>query len=47
VIVRPGAGRDVDDVRRLAVRRSVPVEERSDLLYACVGVMQTPASNVA
>ncbi|HWI01458.1 MAG TPA: cysteine protease StiP domain-containing protein [Propionibacteriaceae bacterium] len=40
VIVQPEAGPDVEDVRQLAARRSVPVEERADLGYACVGLMQ-------
>ena len=44
VIVHPGAGPDVEDVRWLAARRSVPVEERSDLRYACVGLMRPPAA---
>jgi hypothetical protein len=47
VIVRPGTGQDVEDVRRLAARRSVPVEERPDLFYACVGLMQGPATGGA
>jgi Tellurite-like stress resistance cysteine protease StiP/PELOTA RNA binding domain len=47
VIIRPDAGRDVEDVRRLAARRSVPVEERCDLHYACVGLMQAPLRNHA
>lgn len=33
------------DVLWLAARRSVPVEERFDLRYACVGLMQAPASH--
>ena len=45
VIIRPDAGPDVEDVRRLAAQRSVPVEERSDLLYACVGFMQAPLTD--
>ena len=45
VIIRPDAGRDVEDVRRLAAHRGVPVEERSDLLYACVGFMQAPLTD--
>jgi hypothetical protein len=45
VIIRPDAGRDVEDVRGLATHRGVPVEERSDLLYACVGVMQAPLTD--
>ena len=47
VIVRPDAGTDVEDVRRLAAQRSVPVEERSDLHYACVGFMQAPLTDAA
>jgi hypothetical protein len=47
VIIRPDAGCDVEDVRRLAGRRSVPVEERCDLHYACVGLMQAPQTNNA
>ena len=47
VIIRPDAGRDVEDVRRLAAQRSVPVEERSDLHYACVGFMQAPLTDSA
>ena len=47
VIIRPDAGRDVEDVRRLAAHRCVPVEERSDLLYACVGLMQAPSTGAA
>lgn len=46
VIVHPDAGQDVEDVRWLAARRSVPVEERSDLRYACVGLMQPPAMKI-
>ena len=45
VIIRPDAGPDVEDVRRLAAQRSVPVEERSDLHYACVGFMQAPRAD--
>jgi len=45
VIIRPDAGRDVEDVRGLAAHRGVPVEERSDLLYACVGFMQAPSAD--
>jgi hypothetical protein len=44
VIVHPDAGQDVEDIRWLAARRSVPVEERSDLRYACVGLMRPPAA---
>jgi hypothetical protein len=47
VIIRPDAGPDVEDVRRLAAQRSVPVEERSDLHYACVGFMQAPLTDMA
>jgi hypothetical protein len=47
VIIRPDAGRDVEDVRRLAAHRSVPIEERSDLHYACVGFMQAPMAHAA
>ena len=47
VIIRPDAGPDVEDVRRLAAQRSVPVEERSDLYYACVGFMQAPLTDLA
>jgi hypothetical protein len=47
VIIQPDAGRDVEDVRRLAAHRSVPVEERSDLQYACVGFMQAPGTHAA
>jgi Phosphoribosyl transferase (PRTase)/PELOTA RNA binding domain len=47
VLVHPDAGHEVQDVRRLAARRAVPVEECSDLLYACVGLMQAPATDVA
>jgi hypothetical protein len=46
VIVHPEAGQDVVDVRWLAAQRSVPVEERSDLRYACVGLMQPPAMQI-
>jgi hypothetical protein len=45
VLIRPDAGRDVEDVRGLAAHRGVPVEERSDLLYACVGFMQAPLTD--
>jgi PELOTA RNA binding domain/Phosphoribosyl transferase (PRTase) len=47
VIIRPDAGCDVEDVRRLAARRSVPVVERSDPHYACVGLMQAPLTAAA
>ena len=47
VIIRPDAGRDLEDVRRLAALRCVPVEERSDLHYACVGFMQAPLTDPA
>ncbi len=47
VLIRTDAGRDVEDVRRLAAHRGVPVEERSDLLYACVGFMQAPLTDAA
>ena len=45
VLIRTDAGRDVEDVRGLAAHRGVPVEERSDLLYACVGFMQAPLTD--
>jgi hypothetical protein len=45
VLVHPAAGDDVQDVLWLAARRSVPAEERFDLRYACVGLMQAPASH--
>jgi hypothetical protein len=44
VIVHPEAGHDVEDVRWLAARRSVPVEKRSDLHFACVGLIRPPAA---
>ena len=44
VLVRPDAGPDVEDVRGLATRRGVPVEERPDLPFACVGLMQVPGA---
>ena len=44
VLIHPDAGPDLQDVRRLAARHAVPVEERCDLRYACVGFMQTPAT---
>jgi Phosphoribosyl transferase (PRTase)/PELOTA RNA binding domain len=47
VIIRPDAGPDGEDVRRLAAQHSVPVEERSDLHYACVGFMQAPQTDMA
>jgi hypothetical protein len=47
VLVHPDAGHEVQDVRRLAARLAVPVEERSDLLYACVGLMRAHATDVA
>jgi Phosphoribosyl transferase (PRTase)/PELOTA RNA binding domain len=47
VILRPDTAQDVDDVRWLAARRSVPVEERCDLPYACVGLMQPPTPAIA
>jgi hypothetical protein len=46
VIVHPEAWQDVEDVRWLAAQRSVPVEERSDLRYACVGLMRPPAMKI-
>jgi hypothetical protein len=46
VIIRPDTGRDLEDVRQLASRRSVPVEERCDLHYACVGLMQAPLTTM-
>jgi hypothetical protein len=47
VILRPDTGQDLDDVRWLAARRSVPVEQRADLPYACVGLMQAPTTGIA
>lgn len=44
VIVRRDAGPDVHEVRGLAARRRVPVEERDDLPFACVGLMQVPGA---
>lgn len=43
VLVHPAAGPDGEEIRWLAARRSVPVEERSDLRYACVGLMRAPS----
>jgi hypothetical protein len=45
VLVQPGNAPDVEDVRQLAARRSLPVEERSNLQYACVGLMQAPTTS--
>ncbi|GAA2701013.1 cysteine protease StiP family protein [Actinoplanes palleronii] len=40
VLIRAGAGRDVEHVRLLAADRGVPVEEHSDLPYQCVGLIR-------
>ena len=47
VMVRPDTSQDLDDVRWLAARRTVPVEERCELPYACVGMMKTPITGIA
>jgi citrate lyase beta subunit/adenine/guanine phosphoribosyltransferase-like PRPP-binding protein len=39
VLVRRGAGSDLDHIRLLAEQRGVPVEEVDDLPYSCVGLI--------
>jgi hypothetical protein len=39
VLVRPGAGPELDHVRLLAARRGVPVREVEGLTYSCVGLI--------
>nr|WP_155073276.1 phosphoribosyltransferase [Streptomyces taklimakanensis] len=39
VLVRRGAGADLDHIRLLADQRGVPVEETDDLTYSCVGLI--------
>jgi hypothetical protein len=39
VLVRRGAGTDLDHIRLLAEQRGVPVEETDDLPYSCVGLI--------
>jgi hypothetical protein len=40
ILVRSGAGRDVDHIRLLAGQRGVPVEEVPELHYQCVGLIR-------
>ncbi|WP_461296584.1 phosphoribosyltransferase [Streptomyces harbinensis] len=39
VLTRRGVGADLDHIRLLAEQRGVPVEERDDLPYSCVGLI--------
>ncbi|WP_093838623.1 phosphoribosyltransferase [Streptomyces aidingensis] len=39
IVVRRGAGADLDHIRLLAEQRGVPLEEADDLPYTCVGLI--------
>jgi adenine/guanine phosphoribosyltransferase-like PRPP-binding protein len=47
VLVRPGAGSELDHVRLLAARRGVPVHEVDGLTYNCVGLIHPKYTRAA